>query len=199
VLTSGAVRLAVVLLLLLLLLAIAAPARAEDFWLERPKVQVAMGMGASIDHNAPNPHPGRPLTAFFFAVGIGDGLLGLELRSFANGATQMQLSRLSLELVGVVRPLAGVAREGYGYRVLRTASADLGAGVERAAVSQDYDWRTGLVLGAHADLPIGPAGAPKELRLRLGARRFLAGAGAVSAIGVKDSVVELYGQLAFVF
>jgi len=182
----------------LLVLALPSAARAQDFWRERPKVQVAVGLGASIDGNAPNPHPDRPVSAFFFSVGIGDELLGLDLRSFANGATQMQLGRLSLELVGVIRPLAPVAREGYGYRVLRSASLDLGAGIERDSLAQDADWRAGLLLGAHADLPIGPA-APKELRLRLGVRRLVAGSGSVSTVAVKDSTAELYAQVAFVF
>jgi hypothetical protein len=184
----------------ILLLALATPARAQDVWHERPKVQVALGLGASIDGNSPNPHPDRPLPGFYFAVGIGDGLLGLELRSFANGATQQQLSRLSLELVGVVRPLARVAREGYGYRVLRSLGADLGPGAERAAVSEDSAWRVGLVVGAHGDVPLGPADTGKELRLRLGVRRLVAGSGAVSStITVKDSTLEMYGQIAFVF
>lgn len=183
----------------LLLLALPSTARAQDFWRERPKVQVALGLGASFDGNAPNPHPDRPLSAFFFGVGIGDELLGLDLRSFANGATQMQLGRLSLELVGVLRPVVVLAREGYGYRVLRSASVDLGVGVERDSVALDSDWRAGLLLGAHFDLPIGPAGATKELRLRLGVRRLFAGSGSVGDISVKDSTVELYGQAAFVF
>jgi catechol 2,3-dioxygenase-like lactoylglutathione lyase family enzyme len=183
----------------ILLFAVARPASAQDFWRQRPKVQVAVGLGASVDDNAPNPHPGRPLSAFFFAVGIGDGLVGLELRSFANGATNMQMGRLSGELVGVVRPLARVAREGYGFRVLRTAAADVGPGVERDSLALDSDWRAGVSLGAHADLPIGPAGAAKELRLRLGVRRLVATRGSVGGIPVKDSTVELYGQVAFVF
>jgi hypothetical protein len=92
-----------------------------------------------------------------------------------------------------------LAREGYGYRVLRSASVDLGVGVERDSVALDSDWRAGLLLGAHFDLPIGPAGATKELRLRLGVRRLFAGSGSVGDISVKDSTVELYGQVAFVF
>src|SRR5205814_943925 len=145
-----------------------------------------------------NPHPDRPLSAFYFGLGIGDGLLGLELRSFANGATQMQLGRLSLELVAVARPLARLTREGYGFRVLRTAGLALGPGLERASVSMQSGWRAGALLGAHLDLPIGPA-APKELRLRLGARRLVATHTSVADIVVKDSTVELYGQVAFVF
>jgi catechol 2,3-dioxygenase-like lactoylglutathione lyase family enzyme len=182
----------------LLLVTIASPARAQDFWRERPKVQVALGLGASFDDATPNPHPDRPVSAFFFTVGIGDRLLGLDFRSFANGATQTQLGRLSLELVGVFRPFAVLDRAGYGYRVLRSASFDLGTGLERDSLAQSEDWRVGLLLGLHADLPIGPP-AEKELRLRLGARRLVAGSGTVAAVAVKDSTVELYGQVAFVF
>jgi hypothetical protein len=166
--------------------------------LERPRFQVAVGMGASLDRNAPNPNPDRPIASFFFTGGLGAGLLGLDFRAFANGATKVQVTRLALELVGVVRPLAPIGGEGYGFRVLRSLSADLGAALERVSLDVKSDWRRGLVLGGHGDLPIGPAG-PKELRLRLGARRMLGNRGTVASIEVADSALELYGQLAFVF
>jgi len=185
--------------LLLPFLLLAAPAQAADL-LHRPKVHVAVGMAASIDRNAPNPRPGDPIAAFLFTLGVGDGFLGLDLRSCANGATQMQLSRLSGELVGVFRPLvlARMDRPGYGYRVLRTASLDLGAGVERVSLSLQSDWRAGLVVGGHIDLPVGPA-ASKELRLRLGVRRLVATEGTIARLPARDTTMEVYGQAAFVF
>jgi hypothetical protein len=110
----------------------------------------------------------------------------------------MQLGRLSGELVGVLRPLSALDGPGYGHRVLRTASVDLGIGIERVSQSLQSDWRTGLVLGAHFDVPLGPP-ADKELRLRLGVRRLVATEGTISAIPARDTTVELYGQAAFVF
>jgi hypothetical protein len=184
-------------LLPVLLLLVATPARAADL-LHRPKVHLAVGLGASFDRNPPNPTPDRPLTAFLFTLGVGDALLGLDLRSCATGASQRQLSRLSGELVGVVRPGVLLDRPGYGYRVLRTASVDLGAAIERVSVSLDSDWRKGLVLGAHVDLPIGPP-TGKELRLRLGVRRLIATQGEIAGVPARDTTLEVYGQAAFVF
>jgi hypothetical protein len=179
------------------LLLLATPAQAADL-LHRPKVHVAVGMGASIDRGAPNPHPDDPVTAFLFTLGIGDALLGLDLRSCANGATQVQVSRLSGELVGVLRPLTLLDRPGYGFRVLRTASLDLGLGVERVSISLQSDWRVGLVVGTHVDLPLGPP-VGKELRLRLGVRRLIATQGDIAGVPARDTTLEAYAQAAFVF
>lgn len=188
----------VVLALAVAMVALPRRAAAADLLL-RPKFRVAVGMGASIDRNSPNPRPDRPLTAFFFTAGLGDGLWGLDLRSFANGATKVQVTRLSLEAVGVLRPLATLEGDDYGHRLLRLLALDGGVAAERVSLEVESDWRKGLVLGAHADLPIGPAAMPKELRLRLGVRRMLGSHGSVTSIPVADSAVELYGQLAFVF
>jgi hypothetical protein len=181
------------------LLLLATPAHAADL-LHRPKVQVALGLAASLDRAAPNPTPGDPVTAFLFTLGVGDGLLGLDLRSCANGASQVQIGRISGELVGVLRPLTLlVDRGGYSYRVLRTASVDLGAGFERVSISLQSDWRWGLVFGTHIDVPLSPAGATKELRLRLGVRRLLATEGTIGGVPAQDTTLELYAQAAFVF
>ena len=99
----------------------------------------------------------------------------------------------------MLRPGARLDRPGYGYRVLRTASVDLGAGVERVSISPESDWRAGLILGTHVDLPLGPMGASKELRLRLGVRRLVATNGTLSGVPAQDTTLELYGQAAFVF
>jgi hypothetical protein len=196
VLTCASLRALVVLLLL------TAPAQAADLF-HRPKVHVALGLGASFDKGPSNPKPDRPITAFLFTLGIGDHLLGLDLRSCANaptGPAPMQLSRLSGELVGVVRPLVlFLDRPGYGYRVLRTASVDLGFGIERVSISLESDWRFGLVAGGHIDLPVGPEGTGKELRVRLGVRRLVATKGTVGSLTTGDTTLEAYGQVAFVF
>jgi hypothetical protein len=167
----------------------------------RPKFQVALGLGASLDRNAPNPTPDRPITSFFFTAGLGDGGLGVDLRAFANGATAMQVTRLAVELIAVLRPLEPWqrGRDGYAPRVLRSASLDLGPSMERVSQSRFSDRRFGLMLGAHVDLPFTVAPTPSELRLRLGARHLRAATATVGDTPVTDTLLELYAQLAFVF
>jgi hypothetical protein len=191
------------LLTVLALAPVAPAARAADeaAFVARPKFQVAMGMGASLDRNAPNRSPGRPITAFFFAGGLGDGGVGLELRAFANGANFSQVTRLALELAFVLRPLEPMFRDhdDYGARILRAASLDIGPSVERVSLGPAATRRFGLMVGAHFDMPVGPAGAGKEMRVRLGVRRLRAGSAVLGDIEVADSTLELYAQLAFVF
>ena len=177
-------------------------ARADEVSLTvRPRFQVAVGMGASIDRAPPNPTPGRPLPAFFFSAGLGDGFWGADVRSFGNGASQSQVSRLSLEIVAAVRPLVLVvgAREGYLFRVARSLSVTVGPAYEHVSQRFNADGRLGAVLGAHVDLPIGYATARKELRVRLGARRMFGAHGQLKELRVGDSTLELAAQLAFVF
>jgi hypothetical protein len=185
-----------------LVLALApSPARAQPAPLPRPKLNVALGLGASLDRNTPNPNPDRPITAFFFAAGVGDGGIGLDLRSFANGATAMQITRLAVELVAVLRPLEPWqrGRDSYAARVLRAASLDVGPSFERVSRARYAGRRVGLMVGGHLDFPIGDAGQPRELRLRVGARHLRAGTTTIGDDPVSDTTVELYGQLAFVF
>jgi hypothetical protein len=166
----------------------------------RPRFQVAIGMGLSVDHAATHPDGGLP--SFFFAAGLGDGVGGLELRSFANGATQQQVIRLDFELVGVLRPLALAFREPRHYtgRVLRTLALDVGPGTELATYNRRSAHRWGLSTGAHVDFPLGGTGVGKEVRLRAGVRRFFAGKVTFDdGRDVGDTLVEVYGQLAFVF
>jgi hypothetical protein len=184
---------------LLALLALTAPALAAPDLLTRPRLEVAVGMGGSIDRAAPNPHPERPVASFFFDAGLGAGLLGVNLRSFANGATKLQVTRLSFELLLATRPLVLLASDAsYLGRVARSAALELGPATERVSQDVEAAWRAGLVVGAHADLPIGPA-ARKELHVRLGARRMLGTVATVGGLRVADTTVELYVQLAFVF
>lgn len=182
----------------LMALVVVAPAHAQPA--PRPKFQIAVGMGASFD-GPPNPEPGDPVPSYFFSAGLGAGLLGVELRSFANAGDKQEVVRVSGELVGLVRPLVPAARDrpGYGYRVLRSFSFTAGPALEKVGIGVDARWRRGGVLGAHVDVPIGPAGATKELRVRLGVRRMVATRAVVTEIAIGDSDVELYGQLAFVF
>jgi hypothetical protein len=165
----------------------------------RPKFQVAVGMGASFDSNLARTETIR-VPSFFFAAGLGAGLLGLEVRSFANGATNQQVSRLSLELVGVLRPLVLFPeRPEYLWRVLRTVAVDAGPAYERCALGMASEPRLGVSLGGHVDFPIGATGLTKEVRVRVGARRMVGATADLEALAVHDSTVELFGQLAFVF
>jgi hypothetical protein len=179
--------------------ALGSPARADSP--ERPKFQVALGLGASLDRNLPNPTPDRPISAFFFSAGLGAGVVGVDLRAFANGATTAQVTRLALELAVVLRPAEPWMRGRTGYvpRVLRAASLDIGPAVERVARGPISARRTGVMIGAHVDLPVAAEGLSKELRFRLGVRRLRASNATLGDIPVEDSTLELYGQLAFVF
>jgi hypothetical protein len=184
-------------------LALASAARAHDGsigWI-RPKFQVALGLGASIDKNPPNPHPDRAISAFFFAAGLGDGGIGLELRAFANGATATQVTRLAVEPTFVLRPFEPALRlrESYGARVLRGAAVDLGPSIERVSLGPLSARRFGVMFGAHADLPVAEAGVSKEMRIRLGVRKLHAARVTLGGTAVDDSALELYAQLAFVF
>jgi hypothetical protein len=193
-------RLAAIVAVVLL----AAPASAQQSQppdlFHRPKFHVAIGLGASIDRAAGNPHPERPISAFFFGAGLGDGLFGFDLRSFGNGATKVQVTRLSLEAVFVLRPFALLPRrDDYLARVLRTASLDVGPCLERVAKDVKSDWRSGPVLGTHLELPLGYGDASKELRVRVGLRSMYGTGTSLTGMPVSNSDVELYGQLAFVF
>lgn len=197
-------RLVVAFVLLLL----AAPARAQSVQSDdpgpdlyrRPRFSLAVGLGASIDHTAGNPRPDQPQPAFFFTAGLGDGLFGLDLRSFGNGATKVQVTRVSLEAVLALRPFALLApRVDYPTRVVRTLSLDVGPCLERVAKDVKSAWRSGPVIGTHVDLPLGYADAAKELRVRLGLRHLSASTATLTSMPVTNSDLELYGQLAFVF
>ena len=70
-------------------------------------------------------------------LGIGDGLLGLDLGAFATSATRAQrqsdspVDRLAVDLFGVVRPAALHRRDdrSFGMRVLHSLAAELGLGL----------------------------------------------------------------------
>jgi hypothetical protein len=82
---------------------------------------------------------------------------------------------------------------------LHSISLAGGPGFERVSLALDAAARFGGAVGAHLDLPIGPPGANKEMRIRLGGRRMFAARAAVGELPVTDTKLELYGQLAFVF
>ena len=77
---------------------------------------------------------------FVGVLGIGDGLLGLDLGTFATSATRAQrqadspVDRVAVDLFGVVRPAALHRRDDRSFemRVLHSLAAELGLGLERA-------------------------------------------------------------------
>jgi hypothetical protein len=177
--------------------ALAAPAAAQP--IARPKFEVAIGMGTSFDGNAPN-RPDNPITSFFFTAGLGDGLFGLDLRSFANGASNVQVTRISVEIAGLVRPFALLESvPGYGGRVLRALAIHAGPAYERVSLGMAAEPRFGAAVGADVDLPLGEAGLYKGVHVRIGVRRMLGEVVKLDDLAVHDSSAEVYGQLAFVF
>jgi hypothetical protein len=145
----------------------------------RPRLTLAAGMGVTLDGSgfADGTHA---IPAFFAVGGFGDGLLGLDLGSFASGAAgrfhgqgEDPVDRLALDAFAAIRPLARVARgdNRYHLRVLRTFAEELGLGLERDGRMTVAGSRFELHTGVRIELPLTPAGQPSELRLRLAVRR----------------------------
>src|SRR5262245_44594841 len=73
----------------------------------RPRLSAAVGMGSSFD-SVGFKDGVHPVTSFFTVLGIGDGLLGLDLSAFASSATREErmtdspIDRLAVDLFGVV-------------------------------------------------------------------------------------------------
>ncbi len=183
----------------------------------RPRLSLAAGMGATFDA-AGFPGGTHAIPAFFAVGGFGDGLGGFDLGAFASsasgrfqvdasGVSDNPVDRLALDAFGVVRPAARLARgdDRYRMRVLRTAAAELGLGVEREGRATGSGSRLALHTGARVELPLTRAGEASELRLRLAVRRAIglytpevAGATPVDVTKVGDTT-EVYAALAVVF
>jgi hypothetical protein len=178
----------------------------------RPRLSAAVGFGGSFDSVG---FAGTEAVPEFVGVlGIGDGLLGLNVGGFAQSATRKQrqsdspVDRVAVDLYGVVRPGALHRRDDRSFelRVLHSLAAEVGLGLERAGRSNISGTRLLIHLGATVDLPLTPANEPTELRFRLGVRRNIGlytpklyGATAADVTSVGDTAVEVYGALAFLF
>jgi len=149
----------------------------------RPRMSLAVGMGATLDSTGFS-DGAHLLPAFFGVGGFGDGLAGFDLGAFSSSASgrtppsavdQAPVDRLALDAFGVLRPAARVHRDdpGYGYRVLHTVAAELGLGIERDGRSMVSGTRFVVHTGARVEFPLTPAGLPSELRLRLAIRRAI--------------------------
>jgi hypothetical protein len=197
--------------------AAAAPAWAQQAaeLPSRPRIELAVGMGASVDGGGPTKAPAVAVPSFFVMGGFGSGTLGFDLTVFANSANGryrepdfIPVDRLGLQGIVVVR-LAAEARpddQRYRMRVARTLAIDLGVGVERASrlarVPETVN-RLGTLIGLHADIPLTPSTSANasELRLRLAVRRFFGASQVAFPDGevVSNTSGELFAALAAVF
>jgi hypothetical protein len=191
---------------------VGAPALADDAASARPRIELAVGMGASIDDAGLSQAGLSAVPSFYATGGFGDGTFGVNLGVFTNSATgryrspNVPVDRLAFDAMLVVRPAAELypGDNRYRIRVLRALALDLGLGYERDSritrVPEEVA-RFGARVGVHADVPLTPAGARSELRLRLTARRFV-GASSASFPGgdpAPDTRGEFFAALAVVF
>lgn len=178
----------------------------------RPPIEVAIGMGASIDDAGLRAAGLSAVPSFYATGGFGRGTFGFDLGVFVNSATgryrtpNVPVDRLGVDGILVVRPFSDLYRSdgSYEVRVLRALALDLGLGYERdsriARGSEDIS-RLGARVGIHADFPLTPALARSQLLLRLTARRFVGVTSPTFPEGdtAPDTRVELFASLAVVF
>ncbi len=178
----------------------------------RPQLEVAVGMGASIDDAGLGAAGLSAVPSFYATGGFGEGTFGFDLGVFVNSATgryrapNVPVDRLGFDGMLVLRPFADLSPgdDRYRMRVLRALALDLGIGYERDSritrVPEELA-RFGARVGIHADIPLTPAGARSELRLRLTARRFVAASSPTFPDGdsAPDTRGELFAALVVVF
>jgi hypothetical protein len=164
-------------LLLALVVASSFSSRTEA----RPRLNAALGMGASFEPSGFSPARTEAVPAFFATGGVGDDWpVGVELAAFATSASgrfrtpDAPVDRLALAGLLVLRPYAfdlGVSDELAGARALRTLGFELGAGLERDGTTVRAGSRWGLHTGVRFEIPLAGSDT-KELRLRLAGRRM---------------------------
>jgi hypothetical protein len=177
----------------------------------RPPIEVAIGMGASIDDAGLRAAGLSAVPSFYATGGFGRGTFGFDLGVFVNSATgryrtpNLPVDRLGVDTMLVIRPFADFLRgHGYDQRVLRALALDVGLGYERDSritrVPEEVS-RVGARVGIHADLPLTPARERSELRLRLTFRRFVGLTSPTFPEGdpAPDTRFEVFGSLAVVF
>jgi hypothetical protein len=178
----------------------------------RPAIEIALGMGASIDDAGLHADGVSAVPSFYATGGFGKGTFGFDVGVFVNSATgryrapNVPVDRLGFDGMLVVRPFAELVSgdERYRMRVVRALAVDLGLGVERdsrIANGPEVVDRFGGRVGVHADVPLSPTGARSELRLRFTARRFVGATSSTFPGGdpAPDSRGELFAALAAVF
>jgi hypothetical protein len=175
----------------------------------RPKLNLAVGMGASFESSGFAPARTEMVPAFFATGGVGDAWpLGFELGAFASSASgrfrapDAPVDRLSLDARGVLRPLTfRVSPEDRRYRarLVRAMGLELGLGIERDGTTVRAGSRLGVHTGVRLEVPLTPAGAGSELRLRLGVRRMIGlYTPRVGTVDVGDSL-DVFAALVTVF
>jgi len=183
----------------------------------RPRLSAAIGMGSSFDSVGFRDGV-HPIPSFFTVLGIGDGLLGLDLSAFASSASREErmmdspIDRLAVDLFGVLRPGMRYRPDDRSFqmRVLHALAVELGLGFERdghsAAGKPVSGTRFLIHTGARVDVPISPISEATELRLRLAVRRAfglytpkLYGSSISDYTRVNDSAAEVYAALVVVF
>jgi hypothetical protein len=186
---------------------------ANERAIGRPRFSAAIGMGASFDSvGIADGHDAVP--TFVGVLGMGDGLLGLNLGAYATSATRAQrqkdspVDRLAVDLFGVLRPAARYQRDdhSFGMRVLHSLAAELGPGLERAGRSNISGTRFLIHVGATVDLPISTEYDATEVRVRVGVRKNIGlytpklyGATASDVTDIRDTALDVYAALAVVF
>lgn len=180
----------------------------------RPRLSLAVGMGASLDASG-FINGAHAIPAFFGVGGFGDGLLGVDLGAFSTAASGRfhsendgPVDRLGLDAFAVIRPAARVRPDDLRYplRVLRTLAAEVGLGFERDGHTLASGTRFQIHTGARVELPLTAADRPSELRLRLAVRHavglytpYVSGGMGLNAVTAVGDSTELYAALAVVF
>lgn len=186
-----------------LLMGTASPAEAQ-----RPKIAIAVGMGASLDSAGLTPGRTEAIPSFFAVGGFGDGLFGLDFGLFASTAAgryptpDQPIDRLGIDVMGVIRPLASLysgAELSYAQAMLRTLAAELGGGYEHDSRGLQSGGRTGLRVGGRIDVPLFRQ-EPGQLRVRFAVRRFFGlFVPRLPPTDVGDTSLEAYGALVLSF
>ena len=183
---------------------------------------MSAAVGVSVDNHGIGDGRNVLVPSFAAQGGIGEGLLGFEARLFASEAAgrfsspnptpggkpvaDVGADRQAVDVMLAVRPLCGWgAPEDHDWtaRFVRALALELGLAVERVSVGTVAVFRTGLVTGAHLDLPLARTLDGSELRLTVAARRMVAGrqtitiGSAPSSVG--DSRLEAFSGLAVSF
>lgn len=177
---------------------------------QRPRFDVAVGVGISRDGTGLSPARTASIPSFAAMLGLGDGLLGFGvglLTTQALGRFRGQdqpVDRRSVEAIAMVRPFHPwfASNTSWAAGIPRSAVISVGAGYEQVSPGRITASRLGVRIGASMDLPLSSADRGKELRLRFAVRRFL---GLTSARfegqqdDIRDSQLELLLGLAVVF
>jgi hypothetical protein len=175
----------------------------------RPRLELAIGMGATVDDFGFVPARSQPVPSFVAMAGVGAGPIGFDVAVSATTAggrfraPDAPIDRIGVDLLLVLRPAAQLwaGSGGFAHRIARSVAAEIGPGLEHAArgITGSAE-RFGLRTGVHFDFPLSAMGDPGELRLRLGARRFWGITQAeIGSDTVTDSQFQAYGALGVVF